>query len=47
VARDKFACAASIVTHQPKEPAYYKSLLSIHGEIAHMTLEVNRWVDGT
>jgi hypothetical protein len=38
----RFACAASIVTHEPKEPAFYKSLLSVHEEIAHVTLEVNR-----
>jgi cation diffusion facilitator family transporter len=46
VARDKFACAISIVTRQPKEPAYFKSLLSIHEEIAHVTLEVNPCGDG-
>jgi Co/Zn/Cd efflux system component len=42
VGRSQFACAASIVTHEPKEPAFYKSLLSVHEEIAHVTLEVNR-----
>jgi Co/Zn/Cd efflux system component len=42
VGRGRFACAASIVTHEPKEPAFYKSLLSVHEEIAHVTLEVNR-----
>jgi cation diffusion facilitator family transporter len=42
VGRDRFACAASIVTHEPKEPAFYKSLLSVHEEIAHVTLEINR-----
>ena len=42
VGRDQFACAASIVTHEPKEPTFYKSLLNIHEEIAHVTLEVNR-----
>jgi Co/Zn/Cd efflux system component len=42
VGRGQFACAASIVTHEPKEPAFYKSLLSVHEEIAHVTLEVNR-----
>ncbi len=42
IGRGQFACAASIVTHEPKEPAFYKSLLSVHEEIAHVTLEVNR-----
>jgi cation diffusion facilitator family transporter len=42
VGRNRFACAASIVTHEPKEPGFYKSLLSVHEEIAHVTLEVNR-----
>jgi hypothetical protein len=41
VGRGRF-CAASIVTHEPKQPAFYKSLLSMHEEIAHVTLEVNR-----
>ena len=40
VGRDRVACAASIVTHELKEPAF--SLLSIHEEIAHVTLEINR-----
>jgi cation diffusion facilitator family transporter len=47
VARDKFACAASVVTHEPKEPAHYKSLLRVHDEIAHVTLEVNRCPNGS
>src|SRR5258705_13867586 len=42
VGRDRFACAASIVTHEPKESAFYKSLLSVHEEIAHGTVEINR-----
>lgn len=42
VGREQFSCAASIVTHEPKDPAFYKSLLSVHEEIAHVTLEVNR-----
>lgn len=42
VGREQFSCAASIVTHEPKDPAFYKSLLNVHEEIAHVTLEVNR-----
>jgi cation diffusion facilitator family transporter len=42
VGRNQFACAVSIVTHEPKEPTFYKSLLRIHEEIVHVTLEVNR-----
>jgi cation diffusion facilitator family transporter len=47
VGRDKFACAVSIVTHDPKAPSYYKSLLSIHEEVAHVTVEVNQCVEIT
>jgi len=41
VGRDQFACAVSIVTHEPKAPSHYKALLGIHEEIAHVTVEVN------
>jgi cation diffusion facilitator family transporter len=35
----------SIVTHYPKDPAYYKELLSEVGEFAHVTIEVNQCVE--
>ncbi|HWQ93366.1 MAG TPA: CDF family Co(II)/Ni(II) efflux transporter DmeF [Clostridia bacterium] len=37
----KFACIASLVTDQPHPPEYYKSLLSIHEEIVHVTIEIH------
>lgn len=45
VGRDKFACAVSIVTHGPKSPSQYKALLSVHEEVAHVTIEVNHCVE--
>lgn len=45
ISGDKFACAVSIVTHGPKAPSHYKSLLSIHEEVAHVTIEVNQCVE--
>lgn len=45
VGQDHYACAASLVAHEPKTPAEYKARLAVHEEIAHVTLEVNRCED--
>jgi cation diffusion facilitator family transporter len=42
VGQDHYACAASLVAHDPKTPAEYKARLAVHEEIAHVTLEINR-----
>jgi len=45
VGQDHYACAASVVAHEPKTPSEYKARLAVHEEIAHVTLEVNRCED--
>jgi cation diffusion facilitator family transporter len=37
-----FGAIVSLVTHQPREPQYYKALLSRFAELRHVTVEVNR-----
>jgi len=39
---NQFAAIVSIVTHESKEPEFYKQLLKEHEELVHVTLEVNR-----
>jgi len=38
----RFSAIASIVTHEPKSPQHYKRLVSMHEELVHFTVEVNR-----
>lgn len=42
VGRGRYACIASVVSGHPKDPEHYKSLLKIHEEIVHVTIEVHR-----
>jgi len=37
-----YAAILSLVTHFPKDPAYYKELLSDFDQLAHITVEVNQ-----
>jgi cation diffusion facilitator family transporter len=37
-----YAAIISIVTHYPKSPAYYKSLLNEFDSLSHVTIEVNK-----
>jgi cation diffusion facilitator family transporter len=36
-----YGAIVSLVTHQPKDPAHYKSLLGAFAELEHITIEVN------
>ena len=36
-----FAATITLLTHDPKSPEYYKSLLSKYGELCHLTVEVH------
>ena len=38
----QFSAIVSIVAHEPKSPQHYKRLVSIHEELVHVTVEVNR-----
>ena len=40
-----FAAIVSLVTHEPQEPAHYKSLLGNLPQLVHVTIEVNRCKD--
>ncbi|WP_281269910.1 cation transporter [Crenobacter cavernae] len=42
VGKGKFACILSLATEQDASPAYFKDQLGIHGELVHITVEVNR-----
>ena len=37
-----FGAIISLVTHDPKEPEYYKALLESQTQLGHITIEVNR-----
>jgi cation diffusion facilitator family transporter len=39
-----YAAIISIVTHYPKSPAYYKSLLNEFNSLSHVTIEVNKGI---
>jgi cation diffusion facilitator family transporter len=46
VGKDKFACLLSLVTHDPRvDAARVKSLLGIHEELVHVTVEIHRCDD--
>ena len=45
VSSQKYAAIIAIVTHYPKEPDYYKSLLKPLTGIAHLTIEVHTCYD--
>lgn len=42
VGKGKYACILSLVTMEDVEPDYFKRQLSIHGELIHISVEVNR-----
>lgn len=44
VGKDKYACILSLVTKDVVDPDYFKRQLSIHEELIHISVEVNRFV---
>jgi hypothetical protein len=36
------AAIVAVVTHEPREPAHYKSLLARFEDLVHLTVEVHR-----
>ena len=42
VGKGKYACILSLVTADDVEPDYFKRQLSIHEELVHISVEVNR-----
>lgn len=42
VAPAKYACIVSLVAAEPASPVHYKERLSIHEELAHVTVEIHR-----
>ena len=43
VGKGKYACIISLVTRDEIDPDYFKRQLSIHEELAHLSVEVNRF----
>ncbi len=41
VGKRKYACILSLLAADEAQPNYFKQLLSIHGELVHVTVEVN------
>ncbi|HYX35413.1 MAG TPA: CDF family Co(II)/Ni(II) efflux transporter DmeF [Oligoflexus sp.] len=44
VGKGKFACILAVAVKDAVEPAYFKQALSVHEELVHITVEVNRSV---
>ena len=44
VGRDKFAAIACVVADAPLAPAVYRARLASHGQLVHLSLEVNRCI---
>lgn len=42
IGKGKFACIVGLVTNANASPDYYRNLLSVHEELAHITVEINR-----
>jgi Co/Zn/Cd efflux system component len=42
VGKGKYACILSLVTKVDVEPDYFKRALSVHEELIHISIEVNR-----
>ncbi|MBM3163164.1 MAG: CDF family Co(II)/Ni(II) efflux transporter DmeF [Chlorobi bacterium] len=42
VGNGKYACILSLVVDGDVEPEYFRKILGVHGELAHLTVEVNR-----
>ncbi|HCE45713.1 MAG TPA: cation transporter [Lentisphaeria bacterium] len=45
VGMNKYACIISLVSSTPHDLKYYKQLLSAHGEIVHLTIEISKCTD--
>ena len=42
VGKGSYACILSVATNAPATPEFFRSLLQVHEEIVHVTVEVNR-----
>ena len=42
VGKGSYACILSVATNAPVTPQYFRSLLQVHAEVVHVTVEVNR-----
>jgi Co/Zn/Cd efflux system component len=42
VGRDKYACILSLIVEETLEPDAVRQALSVHEELVHVTVEVNR-----
>jgi cation diffusion facilitator family transporter len=42
VGKDKYACILSLVVTEPLQPDAVRHALSVHGELVHITVEINR-----
>lgn len=42
VGKGKFSCILAVSVNESVEPAYFKEALSVHEELVHITVEVNR-----
>lgn len=43
VGKDKYACIIGLVTPETTSPDYFRNLLSIHEELVHVTVEINKY----
>jgi Co/Zn/Cd efflux system component len=41
VGKGRYACILSVTASAPATPAYFRSLLRVHPELVHVTVEVN------
>jgi cation diffusion facilitator family transporter len=42
VGKGKYACIVGLLTDQPASPDLFRELLSVHEELVHVTVEINR-----
>lgn len=43
VGKEKYACILGLVTSENISPDYFRNLLSIHEELVHITIEINKY----
>lgn len=43
VGKEKYACIVGLVTSENISPDYFRNLLSIHEELVHITIEINKY----
>lgn len=43
VGKEKYACIVGLVTSKNISPDYFRNLLSIHEELVHITIEINKY----